>query len=70
MTLYTCAGLGSEYVGTIREFSTYFENKGMQLCEAKSKKTEKGKLVDLIFVSPSHVYQDVTLYPIKSINDA
>lgn len=67
MRLYTCCGVGQEYVGTIKEFAKYFEDKGMQLCEARSKKTKYGKLIDLIFVTPSNVYQDVTLYPIKKL---
>ena len=67
MRLYTCCGVGQEYVGTLREYEKHFSNEGFSLIGAKSKRQRGLRSIDLLLKSKEGLYQDVSLYPIKRL---
>ena len=67
MRLYTCCGVGQEYVGTLREYEKYFESEGFSLVNARSKRQRGLHSIDLLLISEEGLYQDVSLYPIKKL---
>ena len=67
MRLYTCCGVGQEYVGTLREYENHFRSEGFSLVSANSKRQRGLHSIDLLLKNADGIYQDVSLYSIKRL---
>lgn len=67
MRLYTCCGVGQEYVGTLKEYEQHFKSEGFSLVNAKSKRKRGLHSIDLLLKNEDGIYQDVSLYSIKRL---
>ena len=66
--LYTCCGLGSEYVGTSADYAEYFNANNFQILSQKGQSPNSNEIVFMLETEGGNVF-DVSLMKVNHISN-